>query len=458
MSTRKLATGLVVFVLLACWAVLPALAESHARIVRLSNVEGTVNIDRQTGDGFEKAIMNMPVTEGMVLETKNGGRAEVEFEEGSIVRIAPDTRLAFSQLSLRDSGTRVSAIKVETGLAYVNFAGSKNDEFTVNFAQESLRLEKEAHFRVDVNEKDATLAVFKGDVPVAGASGNFEVGKKQSATFNLSGNDTYTLAKNIEPDPYDAWDREQSEYQQRYSARKSSSAYPYSYGVSDLNYYGNFMNVPGYGNVWQPYFAGVGWNPFMDGAWVWYPGFGYTWVSSYPWGWMPYRYGSWAFASGYGWFWQPGGWNNWYSIPRVVNPPNRFRAPVAPPNRTSTVVSVGRGPVTGLQTAPPRRMTITRDSAGFGVTRGSVGDLRKVAKQVSNEGAVTVRTGPPSRVMLPESSTTTSTTQSNTSGRSSSGSTARSSGSGGRMSQPSMRMPSSGGRSSAPSRSSPPHR
>src|SRR4029079_10802001 len=84
MFSRKLATGLVALVLLACWASVPALAESHARIVRLSYVQGSVMIDRNTGDGFEKAFLNMPVTEGMALETKDGGRAEVEFEDGSV--------------------------------------------------------------------------------------------------------------------------------------------------------------------------------------------------------------------------------------------------------------------------------------------------------------------------------------------------------------------------------------
>ena len=91
----------------------------------------------------------------MALETKDGGRAEVEFEDGSVVRIASDTKLAFGELSLRDSGTRVSTVKINDGLAYVNFAGSKDDQFTINFAQESLRLDKDAHFRVEVTQKDA---------------------------------------------------------------------------------------------------------------------------------------------------------------------------------------------------------------------------------------------------------------------------------------------------------------
>ena len=69
-------------------------------------------------------------------------------------------------------------------------------------------------------------------------------------------------------------------------------------GFSDLNYYGGYTNFPGYGMLWQPYFTGVGWNPFMDGAWSFYPGMGYMWASAYPWGWMPYYYGNWLYAPG----------------------------------------------------------------------------------------------------------------------------------------------------------------
>ena len=53
--------------------------------------------------------------------------------------------------------------------------------------------------------------------------------------------------------------------------------------------------MPGYGMMWQPYLVGAGWDPFMNGAWMWYPGAGYAWISSYPWGWTPYRYGSWTY-------------------------------------------------------------------------------------------------------------------------------------------------------------------
>src|SRR5690349_13634986 len=64
---------------------------SRVRIVRLSFMEGGVQID--TGKGLENATLNVPVTEGSRLLTSADGWAEVQFEDGSTVRVAPGTQL-----------------------------------------------------------------------------------------------------------------------------------------------------------------------------------------------------------------------------------------------------------------------------------------------------------------------------------------------------------------------------
>ena len=95
--------------------------------------------------------------------------------------------------------------------------------------------------------------------------------------------------------------------------------------------------------MWQPYLVGAGWDPFMNGAWTWYPGAGYAWVSGYPWGWTPYRYGSWTYVNSYGWFWQPGRtWTGWNTVPRIVNAPQHFNAP-RPPTTPGQTLMVNRG-------------------------------------------------------------------------------------------------------------------
>ena len=384
--------------MLATWAVLAAAflvasasAESKARIVRLSEVQGTVRIDRAAGDGFDKAFINLPVIEGSRLKTGKDGRAEVEFEDGSTLRLAPASEVDFTRLALGDDGQKLSTAQLVFGTVYADFhpkrAREKNgDQFLLNFAPESVTMAEAAHFRVELDGAGkATVAVFKGKLSATGPSGQFEVSEKHSATIDLKNDDsakkgTFVIAKNYEDDPSDAWDRQQTDYHDRYaSAGASGISSPYGYGMTDLNYYGNFMTVPGYGNVWQPYFIGANWSPFQDGGWALYPGVGYMWVSGYPWGWMPYNYGNWAFAPGFGWVWQPGNWNSWNALPLVVNAPVGMKVPAVPASGYQTVM-VGRGLSVNPAMGASHRLTINPGSASFGVPRGSVRHLDRLAK------------------------------------------------------------------------------
>jgi hypothetical protein len=399
-STRRC---LMVAVILAFFLfALSAAADSNARIVRLSDVQGTVKIDRGTGQGYEKAFLNMPITQGVRLWATSDARAEVEFEDGGTIHLTPDTIIQFTDLSLRDSGAKVSTVDLQQGQAYFSFAGKKDDEFKITFVRESMRLTGPAHLRVDLNDASAEVAVLKGDVDIEGSSGEVQLSKKQTATFDFANNDKYQIAKNVEKDPFDDWDKKQTEYHDQYSARNSYNA-PYSYGMSDLNYYGSYYNVPGYGNLWQPYFVGAGWDPFMDGAWMWYPGFGYSWVSAYPWGWMPYHYGSWLFVPNYGWMWQPGNtWVAWNRVPPVVNPPRQYVPPRPPTVAGNAPVIVGRGPSTGFQpkVTDGSKIVLRGDSAGLGVPRG-VRNLENLNRRVESKGVATLPTRSVPRAMTP---------------------------------------------------------
>src|SRR5437764_12615700 len=169
MFNQKL--GIALLVLAALLLAVPAFGDSQVRIVRLSQVDGAVQADRNTGQGFEKAFLNMPVTQGMKLRTNADGRAEIEFEDGSTLRMVPHTIVVFPELSLRDSGAKATAVNIQDGTAYVNFTGKKDDEFTLSFAHEKVSLTKPAHFRIELGDTDATMQVFKGEVQVEGPSG-----------------------------------------------------------------------------------------------------------------------------------------------------------------------------------------------------------------------------------------------------------------------------------------------
>src|SRR5438270_5138642 len=355
MRSRNVARVLLAVVaVLLLVAARPAVAESQVRAGRLSFVEGKVQIDRGDGSSFGPAFMNMPVSQGIRLATGDDGRAEVQLEDGSTIRLVPGTTVYFSKLSLQDSGAKTNVVNVEKGTAYFDLHKHDNDIFEVNAAnqQQSITLQRNSRFRLDQNDSEMDLAVINGAVEVSGEKNDVSpISVKKGETYKFDPQDpsSYYLAKEINPAPYDDWNHEREQYIDQYaynSANQVSS--PYYYGLGDLNYYGNFITVGGYpGSLWRPAYVSPYWSPFADGAWAYYPGFGYSWVSAYPWGWLPYHYGNWVFIPSYGWCWQPGNaWNQWAPANAVLNSPAGFRPPQPPTRGRGGVVPVGQGPNT----------------------------------------------------------------------------------------------------------------
>ena len=357
MSYRKVGLALLVAAALGAGVFPPrALADSQARIVRLSYVDGDVQIDRRDGRGFEHAFLNMPLAPGTRVTTRDDGRAEIEFEDGSTVRLTPGTLVETQTLVLRSSGGKYTLVDLQEGTAYFNLRKLQDDDdFRITTGRREFSLTRASQFRMVADPSQVVLAVFKGEVEVAGDSSRITVRKEETLTLDLNDPARYFLAKGVSGDRYDDWDRERGQFRQRYANAGNYGGYSsaYSYGVADLNYWGSYNYIPGYGRMWRPYFYDASWSPFSDGGWYFYPGSGWIWVSAYPWGWMPYRYGNWYYISGHGWCWRPGRhWNTWSSLVVAHNAPRGYRLPVAPPRtgRHAPVV-VGRGPTTIL---PPR--------------------------------------------------------------------------------------------------------
>ena len=305
--------------------------DSHARIVRISYIEGEVRLDN--GHGYENVTMNVPVTEHSWLQTSSDGWVEVQLEDGSLVRLAPDTVIAFTELSRLSSGGTLTTIDLDQGEAAFKIAKHDGSDFQVTVKNKTISLTRTGSFRVtSTNANPMEIVVWSGEVSVRDPESGGEVTVAKNETFALDPTDVgrYALDKGAEADGLDQWSKQRDDYLSTYASGQNYSQSPYQYGVSDLNQYGAYFDAPGYGAVWQPNGVGLGWDPFGNGYWSYTPGFGYTWISSYPWGWMPYRYGRWVFIRGHGWCWAPGQWNRWWSRPRWANAPPGFRPPIPP--------------------------------------------------------------------------------------------------------------------------------
>jgi ferric-dicitrate binding protein FerR (iron transport regulator) len=384
--------------------------DSHVRIVRLSDVKGMLALDRKTGLGFEQTMQNMPIVEGAKLRTADG-YAEVEFEDNSTLRLAPNSQVEFPLLALRSSGAKASTMNVVKGTVYVSTENTKGNEFLLEAGEAKMMVAPSTHLRLEFDEGKTVVSVFKGSVEVQRGAETTVVDKKQSLTL---GADQMTVAKKVAEMPFDAWDKESIDYHDRYSKANAFAGSGNAFGLSDLNYYGSFVNAGGCGQMWQPYMVSAGWNPYANGVWALYPGAGYSWVSPYPWGWLPYHSGSWSFCQGVGWGWQPGGnWNGLNNIaggfagggvsPAVgtgagvlaknpgVHSPLRPAAPqVAAGAAKPSLVLSNQKPMVFSKESTPGNFVFQKDSAGLGVPRGSLGNLNHISNDVGRHGSASM--------------------------------------------------------------------
>jgi hypothetical protein len=80
-----------------------------------------------------------------------------------------------------------------------------------------------------------------------------------------------------------------------------------TYFQDSLSPYGNWIDIEGYGQCWQPSVVVVNrsWTPYCNGGrWV-YSDCGWYWASDYSWGWAPFHYGRWFRHNFWGWCWAP---------------------------------------------------------------------------------------------------------------------------------------------------------
>jgi len=78
-------------------------ADQQHGVARIRVVQGDVNVKRGDNGELTGAIMNAPLLSRDHIETSPGSRAEVELDAGMIVRLAPDTDVAFANLAYQRS-------------------------------------------------------------------------------------------------------------------------------------------------------------------------------------------------------------------------------------------------------------------------------------------------------------------------------------------------------------------
>lgn len=307
-----------------------ASAESLANAARIQRVEGDVALnnssnDSSTEDNWVAATANQPFTVGDKIYTRDNSHASLAFTGRNFARLDPNTSL--DVLSLGNQRTQL-ALRDGSAMFDVGYL-APGELFEVATPYGAVDLQQPGLYNVGIDDGNVLVSVLSGLAQVVGMGANGQISKGEVLSLvgqtaadivlsRLDGRDAGYMVDDYYgyqyPQYYDGRYRDYNTYLNDpyyFDPYRRTTSYQYanSYipGLNDLDYYGNWQNVDGYGYAWSPH-VDNGWAPYQDGYWMTDYPYGPTWVSSEPWGYAPYHYGRWAFV-GDRWYWVPDGVN-----------------------------------------------------------------------------------------------------------------------------------------------------
>src|SRR5678815_1095393 len=304
-----------------------ASAEALPDAARIQRVEGEVALDNSDAGNTQneewiRATDNQPVSVGDRVYTRDNSRASLAFTGRNFARLNPNTSL--DVLSLDERRTQL-ALRDGSAVFDVGYLNS-GDLFEVATPYGAVDFQEPGLYNVGIDNGQVLVSVLSGLAQVVGLGGSGQISKGEMLTLvgqtaadvvlsQLNGRDAGYLVDDYYasqyPQYYDGRYRDYNAYLSDpyyFDPYRRNVSYQYanSYipGLYDLDYYGDWRNVNGYGYAWAPR-VDAGWMPYQEGYWMTDYPYGPTWVSSEPWGYAPYHYGRWTNV-GSRWYWIPG--------------------------------------------------------------------------------------------------------------------------------------------------------
>ena len=287
------------------WLLIPAAAAfcHQPRYARLGEFDGKPEVQIHAADPWQPALRNTPLPQSARVQTAADSHAEIELDEGSVVRMTPDSLLELSDYTRLSSGQRLTLISLDRGLLYFMGQAARQDSLMLAVPGAQITVQRGARLRIEARDHWSQIAVIEGKVRFASPSAEMDLTEGEVARVDPSNRAKFYLYREIPPYDSDRW----SEGRDKLLASATSALHVANlgYGTQDLDTGGTWIDTETFGSVWKPKVAD-GWMPYREGRWAWYDDLGYTWIGDDAWGWLPYHYGRWSRTPDLGWFWVPG--------------------------------------------------------------------------------------------------------------------------------------------------------
>jgi len=254
----------------------------------------------------EKAVLNLPLAPGDIIQTSPERRCEIQFDSGTLLRLDYNTRIKIETILAQSlsSKKKLSNIVLERGKIYIMYKRYNRPEiFQVITDQAAFKLEHNSVTTIKAGpELPSDVWVDQGKVYILyGPDEDIDDHKlKKSQQMRITRGKALAVLEEAREGHFQRWNQKMNEdfiathrYQtmlpkpiQRYSKAITYFAQKYSM------FYGEWLYHDLLGYVWQPhmnnYYPNSPWRPMVFGYWSEVNG-QLFWVPDEPWGWVPYH-------------------------------------------------------------------------------------------------------------------------------------------------------------------------
>jgi hypothetical protein len=268
-------------------------------VARVSVIQGSAVIQRADSHAQTTAVINAPLLPGDYVSTGGTSRIELQFDGQTAVRLGGNVQARITDNDPNNRALQLADGTVEIGIVH------GDQPFQVDTPSVSVRAQDEGDYRITINRDGSSwVTARRGTAQVITPQRTYDLSPGRTLVARGSAQDpSISYRSEVGFDSFDDFNAKRDDTMIA-ALNASPNLSPTIAGYDNLDQYGNWQDVAGYGQVWVPD-EPADWAPYRDGSWAWEGGYGWTWVGAEPWGWAPYHYGRWFWANGYGWAWYP---------------------------------------------------------------------------------------------------------------------------------------------------------
>jgi hypothetical protein len=285
----------------------------------ISYLDGNAKVVRLDGSQA-RATVNLPLVPGDKIITGENDRCEIQFDNGTVMRLDKATVLRIETILARSltSSRKLTTLHLEQGEIYSLVKSYKRENFQVITPNAAILMKNNSLNTVDfASDRGTSIFVERGRVKVLYGSEARKVKwetVKRKKGFRVTPSHQFVdgLHRDME---FVFWNEKiNKNYRELHFgvSRVPKPIYKYSKGVVEFaqkwsTLYGEWIYDDIFGYVWRPYENQFAYSqrPFYHAQYVNVNGQLFL-VPSQRWGWAPAHLGTWVWMNKKGWVWIPG--------------------------------------------------------------------------------------------------------------------------------------------------------